>query len=134
MSNVQAIYKELNNKRRTSMVGFILLNVLSFFLVAALVVLNLFAIRFNPDASPKGIVNDSEIIYLFVALSILSGLSSLFTSIVSFFVFRKRATKFQEQINLIKIEIELYKKSDGEYSYKDKDVLLIRRVTRIRNK
>ena len=134
MDNIQSIFNELELKRKKSRAIFIFLNVLSFLMVAGLVVLNLFAIRFNPTANHSGGVNTSEVIFLFITLSILSGLSSFVTSLISFFVFRKKAVNAKEQIEAIQHEVSLHKKVEGSYKTEDKDVLLMERITRIKNK
>ena len=134
MHNAQLIFNELEKKRKKSRGIFIFLNILSFIMVAGLVVLNLFAIRFNPTANHSGGVNTSEVIFLFITLSILSGLSSFITSLISFFVFRKKAIRAKEQMHAIQHEVSLYKKVEGSYKTEDKEVLLMERITKIKNK
>lgn len=132
MNSVDQIHKFFKKKEKRSNRIFVLLNLISFSLAALLVILNLFAIRFNPvklNHSPK----DNIVIWMFVAMSIITGVTAVVTGVMSFFVFRKRAAKYRDKKESIQSEQEAYKKREGHYADKDRDHHLVENVTKIIN-
>lgn len=133
MNKVDEIYEFFSQKEKKTNRIFIVLNVIAILLAAALIIMNLFAIRFNP-VKANGSSNDSLIIWMFVAVSIVVGLAAATTSISSIFLFRKRATAYREKKEKIKEEQDKYKSNKGPYKKKaDKDKTLIERVLKIVN-
>ena len=119
---VERKYLKLYKKYLVSKTWFILLNVLSIFLVALMVILNLYAIKKNPLADTK--------VY-FVVISILSGFIGLLTGLASFFTIRKNANEYHERYEFIKNEYDAWKTSKGKYNDKNKDEILIDEVLSI---
>ena len=132
MNNVDQVHKFFKRKEKRANMIFVLLNLVSFGLAALLVILNLFAIRFNPvkiNDSPK----DNIVIWMFVIMSIITGVTAVITGVMSFFVFRKRAAKYKDKKESIQNEQAAYKKKEGPYSGKDRDHNLVENVTKIIN-
>ena len=132
MNNVNEIYDYFSKKERKSNIIFISLNLIAFGLAALLVILNLFAIRFNPvKLSPSS--GDDIVVWMFVAMSIITGIIASVSSVMSFFVFRKRALKYKDKKELILKEQVAYDNKEGSYEGKNRDKVLVEAVTKIIN-
>lgn len=113
------LYKKYFNSRA----WFIALNVLSFALVASMVILNIYAIKKNPYP---------DTVKLYVSIAILTGFMGLITSIVSFFTLNKNTNKFKKQYEDVREQYNQYKKKDGQYSNaKTRDEILVDEVLKI---
>lgn len=119
---VESKYMKLYKKYTLSRTLFIVLNVLSFFLIALMIILNIYAIKKNPLSDTK--------IY-FVVISILSGFVALLTSLASFFSLRKKSSDYKERYEQIKDEYKAWEKGKGKYTGKDKDGIIIDEILRI---
>lgn len=116
-------YVTLYKKYFNSRTWFIVLNVLSFVLVASMVILNIYAIKKNPYP---------DTIKFYVSIAILTGFMGLITSIVSFFTLNKNTNKFKKQYQDVREQYNQYKKKDGQYSNaKTRDEILVDEVLKI---
>ena len=123
---VDKYYEDLNKKLKTTTMFYSFLNILLFILGAAIIVLNIFAIRMNPGGKADK--------WLFVIVAILTAITSFFTSFISLFTYRKKNKKLNTQIELIATERAQHKNKILEYEVKNRDAVLIERVRRIINK
>ncbi len=133
MDKVNEVYRYLLKKERKANRIFITLNVLAIGLAAALIIMNLFAIRFNPIRLSSSTVQDHTIIWLFIGISILTGIASALSSMTSVFIFRKRATGYKTKKEEIKEEMKKHKDRENVYKGKDRDKVLVKRVLKIIN-
>ena len=119
-------YMKLYKKYIRSRLWFIILNVLSFVLVASMVILNIYAIKKNPFP---------DTIKLYVSIAILTGFVGLLTSLVSFFTLNKNSNKYKEQYENVMEHYKNYKKQVGQYEKAStRDQVLIDSVLEIVNK
>lgn len=126
------IFKTLKRKYQRSLFIFIFLSITSFILSAVLVILNLFAIRYNPGLHDHSLSLKTEQ-WLFICIVIISTISSLISSILSLFTFKKRAKIKKSKIEKIKIELQKYHDETGDYVEGDKDRNLVNIVASIIN-
>lgn len=125
MDRVKQIHHELVVKYKRTTRMYRIINVSAFFGTALVIILNIFAIRMNPT-------QESTTIWLFVSVAILTALTAFFSSILSFFVYRKRNKDISEKITKIELEKEDYKNNAGEYEKtNNNERLLIERITEI---
>ncbi|MCC3161114.1 MAG: hypothetical protein K4H23_05240 [Mollicutes bacterium PWAP] len=103
---VEKQFIKLRKKRMTQILIIVSINILLFLITATLVVLNLFAIKKNPE---------NDIKWLFVVLIVLSGIGSLISSIISIFVFKNKVPKLRDKIIRIKEIKKKYKKSIDQF-------------------
>lgn len=121
---VEGKYMKIKYKYLISMYGFIALNILSFAIAAVVIILNLFAIRYNDDDSTK---------ILFICISALGGFVSFITTIISFFTLKRAASVSKTKMERIEIESNKHTNKIEEYSGKDRDQVLVRNITQIYN-
>lgn len=121
---VEAKYMKLKTKYVLSMYGFVTLNILSFAIAAAIIILNLFAIRFNDVDSTKP---------LFISISALGGFVSFITTLISFFTLKKAAAVSKTKMERIEIESNKHTKKVDEYADKNRDHILVKKITDIYN-
>lgn len=121
---VEAKYMKIKTKYVVSMYGFIGLNILSFAMAAAIVILNLFAIRFNDDDTTK---------VLFILISAIGGIVSFVTTLLSFFTLKKQATISKTKMERIEDESKKHSAEEGIYKSADRDHILVKNITTIYN-
>lgn len=124
-NKILSLHKFFVKKKRRSNGIFIFLNVLAFFIVAGVVILNLYAIRKNPAHG------NNKIILMFVLTSILSGISGVISALLSFFVFRKKAKAATEKIKSISYEKNMWKNKQARYADANRDQIIIDRILKI---
>ena len=124
MLEVDKYYSILYKKHKRVIRRSVIINLTIFVLTASLVVLNLFAIRWNPS-------DHSTTRWLFVAVAILSGLGGFISTIMSIYVFRRNSKAKSVQIEKIKDQYKLFKKKEGAYSGRDREQVLISNITEI---
>lgn len=113
------IYMKLYKKYLYSKICFITLSVISFSLIALMIILNIFAIKKNQFRNT---------VPLYVAISILTGFVGLSTSIVSFFTLNKNSNKYKTQYKHIEEEYKLYKAKEGKYEGSTRDEVIINSI------
>lgn len=121
---VEFRYLALKRKYFVSQFWFYFLNFLSFGTAAAIVVLNLFAIKLN---------NDADLKKLFVVMAIISATITFLTTIVSFFTLKKSAIKANHKLERIETEYKKFKDKKDDYKTKEAEHLIIKRITYIFN-
>lgn len=127
MDKVQEIYDLLLKKYKRTILKFKSINITLFIFTAASIIMNIYAIRFNPS-------NQKDIIWLFVSVAILSAISAFISSIISLFVYRKRNKDISEKLEKIREQKHEHKFEIGDYEKNpEKDLLLMERVTKILN-
>lgn len=117
-------YLNLQRKYVQSVTIFTILNILSFSIAAAIVVLNLFALKNNEIPSTKP---------FFIAIAIISGVVAFLTALLSFFKFKTSANKAKVKIEKINEEIRSFESKEDKYKNKDREHLLINNITLIYN-
>ena len=118
----EKIYMKAYRKYIKSRTWFIFLNVLSLFLIAIMIMLNIYSIKKNP-------FQDTKVYYVLIA--IISGFIALLTSVSSFLSFKKNGIMYKKQYEAIKEEKKAYKKGHGKYDDKNKDEIFIEAVYKI---
>lgn len=121
---VEFKYLAMKRKYFVSQFWFFFLNLLSFAISAAIIVLNLFAIKLNKDNDLKE---------LFVIMAIISAVVVFLTTVVTFFTFKKSAIKASHKLDRIKDEYVKFKNKEDDYKSKDAEHLIIKRITYIFN-
>ena len=132
MKEINKIYNQLSHRYRRSFILYTSLSVAVFSLSAVLVILNLFAVRMNPNRT----LNDASLKHeqwYFIAIIALTAISGAISGALSLFTFKKRARYQQEQIDKINREIKNYKGSLEEYKRDgvNKDKKFIRNIQEI---
>ena len=136
MEEVKRIFKDLELRRIRSNRFWLILNIISFILASAVIVLNLNMVRFNPFRANANNGDKEAMIRMgvFIAIVVLTSLSTLMIQIISMFVFRKRSVEYATKKENIRQEIRKYKdKSDDykEHSQKERDMLLNENILNI---
>lgn len=129
------LYDGLLKKYRFSLYLYGIMTVCGFFLTASLIIFNLFAIRFNPANFVSSEANEEIKVqqWLFIGIAILSAVQAFMTGMLTLFTFRKRAKNIKHKIERINIQIERYKKQEGDYESVGRDATFINLVTKIIN-
>lgn len=120
------LYIDLNKKYKKTTTFFLIINLTIFFIGAAIIVLNIFAIRKNPSSDP--ITK-----WIFVSVAIATAIATFISSITSLYVFRKKNKTLNEKITLIDIERKQFKRKVLAYTEPNPEVLLLRRIETIIN-
>lgn len=129
MHNIYESIKLLEKKFKRSIGLNISLSIILFTLTAVLVVLNLYAIRFNPGKEVEELKSQQVI---FLIITAMSTLTSFVGGIMHLFVFKKKAKQQSDKIKKIKIEINKHELETGRYENKlTKDETLVTRVANI---
>lgn len=121
---VELKYLNLQRKYLQSVTIFTILNILAFSVAAAIVVLNLFALKNNEIPSTKP---------YFIAIAIISGLVAFLTALLSFFKFKTSANKAKTKMNKINDQIKLFEAKAEPYNTKKAEHILIENITSIYN-
>ncbi len=104
----------INKKYRRSKRWFVVINATIFFLTAALVLINLWAMLTFKDAPYDGPewqwARNS-----FLSMAIISAFTGILSAILNIFKFKERASHSQEAIKIINQEYDDYKKQVGRY-------------------
>lgn len=128
------LYNQLLKKYKVSLYLYATMTVIGFTLTASLIIFNLFAIRFNP-ANVSSEANDEIKTqqWLFIGIAILSAVQAFMTGMLTLFTFRKRAKSIKHKIERINIQIERYRKQEGDYESVGRDATFINLITKIIN-
>ncbi|MCR8612920.1 MAG: hypothetical protein NC236_00335 [Mycoplasma sp.] len=121
---VEKKYRLLYRKYLISKIWFIALNLISFFLVAAMIILNIYAIRKNPFQDTKP---------LYVSLAVLTGFVGFFTSVTSFFTLNRSSNIYRKQLKEIENEKKLFNSKDEKYNVKNKNEVFLNSILEILN-
>jgi hypothetical protein len=116
----------IKRKQKRTNAFYIFINILSFSITAGLIILNIFAIRWNNNKD----INKM----LFVAIAIVTGLVGATISITTLFNFKTNSQKFQNKINLIEIEKKKFESRKEECSKKNPQEIFINKIIDIKNK
>lgn len=132
MKEINKIYNQLSHRYRRSFILYTSLSIAVFTLSAVLVILNLFAVRMNPNRTLHDAALKHEQWY-FIAIIALTAVSGAVSGALSLFTFKKRARYQQEQVDKINREIKNYKNSLEEYKRDgvNKDKKFIRNIQEI---
>lgn len=130
---IRDLHHEMVFKYKRSLFWYAFLTLLGFALTATLVIFNLYAVRLNPART--GTVPDELRAqqWLFIGIAILSAVQAFLTGILTLFTFRKKSKTLKYKIERIQIQIEKYKKQEGDYESTGRDATLINLVTKIIN-
>lgn len=130
----QNLYSHLLKKYRVSLYAYAIMTVCGFILTASLIIFNLYAIRFNPAGGATEANKEIKVQqWLFIGIAILSAVQAFMTGMLTLFTFRKRAKNIKHKIERINIQIERYKKQEGDYESVGRDATFINLVTKIIN-
>lgn len=122
---VEEKYTKLYKKSVNSKVWFAIINIISFAMVASMVILNIYSIKKNPY---------HDTVKFYVAIAIITSFIGLLTSVTSFFTLNKSSNTYGKQYEEINKEYKLYKEKKDHYKGKDRDALIIDRVLEITKK
>lgn len=124
MEQVNNYYEKIVKKYNKSKTIFYIINFLILFLSAIFIILNLFAIRYNPGG------NDTK--WLFVTIAILTAISAFISSITSLYIFKTKQKEYFQKINALEEEKRKYLNEEDIYSNStNKDKILIDKATNI---
>lgn len=135
MKEINKIYNKLAKDHSKSFFLYAFLSVTLFVLSAVLVVLNLFAIRMNPNQT----LHDEEPAlkhqqYYFIAIVVLTAIAGTISGALSLFTFKKRAKIQRIQIERINNEVRKYKNNLEDYeTTKHRDKKFVKNIRTIIN-
>lgn len=124
------LHKDLLHKYKKSLYTYAIMTIIGFVLSAALIIFNLYAVRFNPAKGNEELRLEQ---WLFIGIAILSAVQAFITGILTLFTFRKKSKTQKHKIERINIQIERYKNKEGDYDTTERDAVLINLVTKILN-
>lgn len=104
-----AAYAKLKSKYKYSMFWFIFLNMFSIFLISALILLNIFALRWNLNPS----YNKTKV--WFVVLATLNGLIGVISTVIAFLKIKDKMNKIETALISIDKEKKAYSSNKGAY-------------------
>lgn len=119
---VEKKFRFMYKKFIKSRTWFATLNIISFFLIASLIILNLYSIKKNPFQETK---------IFFLLISILSTAVGALIAIASLFAFKKRYNEYKESAIQLAKEYKMYKAGVGEYEFSNKTEVFIANFDRI---
>lgn len=133
MKEINKTYNKLAKDYRRSFFLYTSLSITLFVLSATLVVLNLFAIRMNPNQT----LHDASLKheqYYFIAIVVLTAIAGTISGFLSLFTFKKKARIQRVQIDRINNEVKKYRKSIEDYKEeKHRDKKFVKNIKAIFN-
>ncbi|WP_324672451.1 hypothetical protein U5U50_02450 [Mycoplasma sp. 888] len=117
INDIDKVKNSVYFKYITSKTLFTLLNVISIFLSASIIVLNLYSIRFNilPDKTMD----------LFVAIALFSVITTMLVSIQSFLAITNKTNEYKDKISR---NIEFLKEFKEQTQITDDDIEVIKQI------
>lgn len=132
MKEINKIYNKLAKDHRRSFFLYTFLSITLFTLSAVLVVLNLFAIRMNPNQLLHEDQSLKHQQYYFIAIVVLTAIAGTISGALSLFTFKKRAKIQRIQIERINNEVKKYKNNIETYKdQKNKDKKFVNNIKTI---
>ncbi len=128
MNKAIARYRHWKRKHLLSLATYIIINMIIFSMIAATVILNLWALKYGTD--------QPLVKAMFITMAVMTALGSFVSGIISFFNYKKRFQDKNEKITEIQNHFQWYKEKKQSFydDEENRDNNLLQNITDILNK